>query len=234
MKIFGQPDSYSEILQRVFCFSLGVGICYTVFLSRVSPDVKTFIESFNMEADIGPIKGLKALCFVIPLLLAIFSRMILLHDKISDILRIRYSFDMRHILFPLAQAVGIVLTKAQKRHIGTVRDTAMYPVFYEFAGFNNPKIDKQLVRSALDRWGWFWVVVESSVLTLVTGSILAALRQWHHVIIFGIVLGLLLLFLVYQWFVCCRSAKAEIDAILVDEDRRRIIRDYFEKLLDSI
>ena len=156
MKILGQPDSYSDMLEPIFAISVATGVICTVVLADASPALKDFLNSFKMEAEIGPLKGIKALYVLIPLVVALFSRVIKLHDLISDLLRIRYVFDTKFILYPLAIGLGIKLTKALKQKINKNRDKMMYAVFYPYASFRDPKIDRQLVQTSADHWGWYW------------------------------------------------------------------------------
>ena len=157
MTIIGQPNDYSDMLRRIFATTLISGIVCGFILAAASPHMRQFMESLKIEADLPLVKGLKALYVLIPLLIAGVSRAIYLHDRISDVLRIRHRFDTHHILYPLATASGLTLTKEQKTQISRSRRAAMYAVFYPYAGFKDPKIDSQLVRNALDACGWFWV-----------------------------------------------------------------------------
>lgn len=183
MKIFGQPESYSDILQRVFYMTVATGVICTFLLVNASPTFQKFMDSISTEADIGPVKNLKILYVLLPLLLGIFSRMIRMHDRISDLLRIRHIFDTRYLLFPLAQGTDIPLTNNLKKKIIKDRVNLMDKVFYPFARFRNPIIEEQLVRTAADNWGWFWVFIESSVLIILTMVILALIQQWNYVYI---------------------------------------------------
>ena len=176
------------------------------------------------------LKDSKQLYVLIPLLIACVSRTIYLHDKISDLFHIRYRFDVYHILYPLAKAIGLPLTKNQKKWIWINRRNAMYTIFYSYAGFKDPKIDLQLIRNALDAWGWFWVAVEAVFMFTITLVIVTVLRQWLYV---SICLGanvFLLVFLLYQGFICKRNALREVDAIVADTTRNKEIRNYFQNL----
>ena len=90
MMIFGQPESYSDMLQRIFYFSVATGLLCTVLLTFGSPHFRAFLDSFDVQADIGPISGLKALYVLIPLAVAVLSRVLKLHDRVSTLLRIRF------------------------------------------------------------------------------------------------------------------------------------------------
>lgn len=230
MKIFGQPESYSDILERVFYTSVAAGVVCTVILAQASPAVADILESVSTNAEIGPIKGVKALYVLIPLAVGLISRMLRLHDRISDVLRIRHRFDTRCILFPLAEQAGHELTAKLRRAISRNRVDAMYAVFYPYAGFKDPAIDTQLVRTAADNWGWFWVLTESSFLFGTTAVILSILGKITHLkICLGILLVQMCLLLV-EWLACRRSARRQVAAIVADSSRRADIRAYFASI----
>ena len=230
MKILGQPESYSDILQRVFYTTFFSGLICTVILAQASPAVKAFLDSVSTEAKLNfliSVNGLKILYAFIPLLIGLILLMLRIHDKISDILRIRYLFDTRYILFPLAQLSGHNLTKELSKSIRKNRVMDMDAVFYPYASFINPKIETQLVRTAADNWGWFWVTLESSFVFSVTTILLKIWFKSTYVQLFLIVILVQMCFLLYQFFECRKSAKRQVNAILSDKSRRTDIHVYF-------
>lgn len=191
MSLIGQPESYSEMLKRIFAATLTTGIACTFFLGTVSPAVKTFLESWSAETSIGILDGVKAFYVVVPLVVAIGARVFLLHDRISDLFRIRKRFDLANILMPLAEGVGFPTSGASWNKIQNQRDLAMSRTFYKYASFRDPKIDVQLVRTAADRWAWFWCMVEPQFVLIITGIILAILRSWFELIFVVLVMVIL-------------------------------------------
>ena len=233
MKVIAQPESYSDMLERVFAMTVASGIICTLILASTSPVVKALLDSVQTETQIGPIKGLKALYVLLPIVIALISRVIRLHDKLSDLLHIRIIFDTRYILFPMARLSGHELDKNMTQRIRSVRESAMYKVFYPYAGFATPTIDRQLVRTALDNWGWFWVGIESGFLFIVTGitvKIIGGDVQFHMCLVALLVIGLLL---TIQWFACCRSADRQVRAIVDDAQRRIAIQAYFAGIREN-
>jgi hypothetical protein len=230
MKIIAQPENYSDMLERVFATTVVTGIVCTLIVASASPDAKALLDSVKTEAEIGPVRGLKALYVLVPIAIGVISRIIRLHDKISNLLRIRSRFDTRYILFPIAQLSGHKLDKSMKQRIRSVREAAMYKVFYPYAGFESPKIDKQLVRTALDNWGWFWVSVESGFLFIITAIIVKAMGgngQFWICLDVSLVIALLLLI---TWFACRRSADRQVRAIVDDSQRKLDIQTYFAEI----
>jgi hypothetical protein len=232
MKIIGQPESYSEMLERIFVTTLVAGFLCTLVLAQASPAFHALMQSVSTEADLGPIKKIKALYVLIPLGIALFARVFLLHDKISDLLRLRHRFDTRYILFPMAEHTGFRLTKSFKKRLEAGREPAMYAVFYPYAGFKDPAIDAQLVRTALDRWGWFWVAVEAAFLLFVSLFVLAVIKQWYQLLLVGCGILVLVGFMRYQWSVCCKGARVQVEAILQDSARTSTVSSYFATLAE--
>jgi hypothetical protein len=230
MKIIGQPDSYSEMLERIFATTLATGFLCTLLLAQSSPAFHALIQSILTKADLGPIKNISALYILIPLGIATFARVILLHDKISDLLQLRRRFDTRHILFPMAARVGFELTELFKKRLEIDREAAMYAVFYPYASFKEPAIDAQLVRTAADRWGWFWAAVEAAFLLLVTMLVLAIIKQWRYLLWVGAGVVFLAWFMRYQWAACSKGARAQVEAILQVPDRMSKVSSYFAQL----
>jgi hypothetical protein len=201
-----------------------------MILAYASPAVKAFLDSVSDEAAIGPLKGLKALYVLIPLIIGLVSRILRLHDKISDILRIRFLFDTGYILFPLAKLSGHTLTKELRKEISRNRNDGMYAVFYPYAGFKDPIIGTQLVQTAADNWGWFWVLLESFFMFAITAIILLVSNKTTYAQTCLAVLAVQMCLLIVEWFACRRSAKRQIDAILADNSRRISIHTYFAKI----
>lgn len=230
MKIFGQPSDYSEMLERVFFMSIVSGFVCTVLLAIASPTFHRFIDSFRFKGEIGFIKGVSALYYAIPFFIVFVIRVLKLHNRISDVFKIRFYFDTEYLLFPLAQGSGILLSPELKNKIRRARGKAMGKVFYPYASFIDPVIDKQLVRTAADNWGWFWVFVESIVIFGGTSVVLAMLQTWRVLIICGFVILLEFIFLRILWSDCKRSANRQIEAILEDCGREKDISQYFLSL----
>jgi hypothetical protein len=224
MKIIGQPDSYSDMLERIFIFTLGVGVICTIYLGVSSPRLSDFLNYVTKEVEIGPVKGLKILYVAIPFIFALLSRIIKLHDRISDLLKIRLRFDTKHILIQLSRGVG---SDVSPERIKNNRNDLMYKVFYRYVGFKDPVIDAQLIRTALDNWGWLWVEVEASFLLILTSIIFLTMQKG---IDFLICIGITIVFIfleLYQYRMCIKSAKAEVNSILDDNKRKEAILECF-------
>jgi len=167
---------------------------------------------------------------LIPLLLALFSRVMKLHDRISDVFRIRHTFDTKFILYPLAEGSGITLTDALKTKIAKNRNKMMYAVFYPYASFRDPKIDRQLVQTSADHWGWYWVFLESAFMFAVTTAILGVIGGYRQALLCMIIIVIELTFLWFLRFACRRNARPQVDTILADQNRYNAISAEFQRL----
>ena len=228
MSIIGQPQSYSDMLKRIFAATLAVGVLCTLGVAAVSPSVRSFLESWDAKTSIGILPPVKALYVLIPLIAAILARVFLLHDRISDLFRIRRGFDIEHILKPLAEGVGFGTVGEKWKRIENNRKLAMTRTFYRYAGFANPKIDMQLVRTAADRWAWFWSTLEPAAILLIAGPIFAVLRAWLQ---FWIVLAstaVLILIALLLWPQLRKGARSQVDEILTNGDWKEDVRCAFD------
>jgi SAM-dependent methyltransferase len=100
---------------------------------------------------------------LIAFFVAVLTHAFQFHDRISDVLGIRRRFDCRSILVPLAQRVGVVVTKDKEVKIAENRDELMRAVFYKYASSRDEEalVDKHDIEHALTAWSWFWVPVEA-------------------------------------------------------------------------
>jgi len=217
MSLIGQPESYSDMLKRIFAASLTVGVICTFALGAVSPDVHNFLESWSAEVKIGILESVKTLYVLIPLAVAVVSRIFLLHDKVSDLFRIRKRFDLKNILRPLAKGVGFPTGGVKWKGIEERRDAAMTRTFFRYASFRDPKIDVQMVRTAADRWAWFWCTIEPQIILVITASIFAALGAWSGVLGVLVGMGVLILIALLLWPQLGRGARTQVAEILNNE-----------------
>src|SRR5262249_31588283 len=109
----------------------------------------------------------------IALLVAGFSYALHLHDRVSDLFKVRHRFDRGSILFPLALLVGAKLSPIQLNAVDANRVTLMHQVFYKYTSsrLDKPLVDKHYIEHALDAWSWFWILLEGMVLLMASAVI---------------------------------------------------------------
>ena len=224
MSLIGQPESYSDMLKRIFAATLTVSLLCTFALAAVSPAVRTVLDSWSAEVSIGILDSVKALYVLIPLGVAIVSRVFLLHDKVSDVFGIRRRFDLENILKPLAAGVGFPTTQPNWKRIEESRDLTMTRTFYLYASFRNPRIDVQMVRTAADRWAWFWCTVEPQIILVVTGFIFGVVGAWSQIAYILTSMVVLILIAFSLWPQLRRGARNQVVEILNNEGWKAEVR----------
>jgi len=230
MTIIGQPESYSDMLKRIFASTLTVGILSTLGVAVVSPSLRSFLDSWDSEVKVSFLPALRALYVLVPLLVAILTRVFLLHDRISDLLGLRRRFDTEYILKPLAEGVGFKAEGDDWKKIESQRELAMTRTFYPYAGFRDPRIDVQLVRTAADRWGWFWCAIEATVVVLITGAICALIHAWLALWIALAATGVLILIAWLFWPQLGKGAKRQVEEIVANQSWNQDIRSQFDEI----
>lgn len=220
LSLIEQPENYSQVLRRVFVATLISGIASTLVLSYFSPVVQALLFSDPTRMTVGPI-DLPWLAVLIPLLLALFSRVVKLHDRISDVLGLRSRFDVRHILVPLARGVGINATSELETRLRSERDDLMGQVFYKYApNANDAVINRQYVATALDHWAWLWCFVEPIPVVLLSGVIAWAIVGFWAGTLFFLAAVILAVIARMIWPACVRGAKPQVTDILRDQTRK--------------
>jgi hypothetical protein len=218
------------MLKRIFVVTLSVAVLCTFALAAVSPAVRTFVESWNAQVSIGILDSVRALYVLIPLLVAILFRVFFLHDKISDLFRLRRRFDLENILRPLAEGIGFPTAGPKWERIEQDRDLAMTRTFYRYASFRDPQIDLQLVRTAADRWAWFWCTVEPLVILLITGLIFAMLAAWFQLFVVLVFMAVLIATGFLLWPQLRTGARNQVAEILNNKTWKEEIRSALDNL----
>lgn len=228
--MFEQPKTYSDMLSRIFKSTLFIGTICTFILGRYSKEINELITSSTIEWDIGPIT-LPILSVLIPLIIALFSRIICLHDKISNLFKIREKFDINHILIPLARGVNHKIDNEFYSKTITERHRLMRDTFYKYA----PNVDKAVINSqhvatALDRWAWFWCFIEAIPILLVS-AVISGLMIGLFLTLFFIIAALM--FLAFSYLLhksCIQATNIEVEDILQDNLRKKQIKEVFHAL----
>jgi hypothetical protein len=169
---------------------------------------------------------------LVAFLIAFLSESIKLHDKVSDLLRIRSEFDTRWILIPMALLSSATLTSAQFEKLRAERGRLMDDVFYAYASGSAKRqmIDDHAITQALTAWSWYWLCVEAIAVVIPTAAILAFSGQsfWVESLL-AIVLSLMLMMRVFRAD-CAKYADSQVRQILNDISRRTAVAATFNAL----
>ncbi|MDH2337020.1 hypothetical protein [Clostridium perfringens] len=228
--IFNVSKSYDDMLNKIGMCTWGflVGGWYLILLSfpEFNNLVNDLINSFfEISSPIKIFGFTLPITFVIPTFIALIFRIIKLHDKVSNIFKIRLKYDLEYIILPLAEGVGVSIISFNK--IKENRSELMNNIFYRYASYASPKIDSHLINMALDTLCWYWIVLEGVVVTIITLS-LCLFSNKLGIIRFLIIV---LIFLIFSYNglkkSCIRKTKSEIKAILEDNERKKYIKELF-------
>jgi hypothetical protein len=226
---FERPTSYGEMLNKIGLFTFFLTLGLTCVVAYFSPAAATFLNSQHTTVEILTLKV--PLLYVVPAVgIAILARIIRLHDKISDLFGIRAKFDLYRILIPLCGSVEISVDEEFREKLRSHRNSALAKTFYRYASFEEPKISRALVLEAIDRWTWYWVLLEFTVVLLIADVTLLVLRAYAGASLISIAVFLpSLLFSTYD-NVCGRLADAQIEEIVADDARAADLRTAFSQI----
>ena len=227
-----QVKDYQSMLNRIFLFSV-IWASVVVWLLRSNWTwLNQLLSNLDLDVEIGPVKKVRLLGYLLPgAVIALAARAIRLHDRVSDVLKVRLRFDVEQILRPLAEGSGFPTGQLDLEQLRSSRSQLMRPAFYRYASSTKPVIDTHLIYEALDWWSWYWVLVEGVALFLPAGIALLFLNAYvDGLIVLGSCLVVVVIVLPCFRSQCARYAKAEVDEILSDPTRKAEIRQLFEAL----
>lgn len=154
--------NYGESLSKLAGFALYEAFLIAIYLRQI-PQFEQFLQAIMSFTKINNASLVACLC--IALVVALLSRAFKLHDRVSDVLKIRCRFDRTHILVPLARLVDVEKLDEKKPKMKEKRHELMRAVFYKYASSRaeKPLVDRHDIEHALDAWTWFWWPVEAII-----------------------------------------------------------------------
>lgn len=228
---FNAITNYSEMLNRISLFNLVGSLLAVVALRASIPTINTWLTPYSPQLPLVDI-ALPMGTVVPALVVTLLCRMVKLHERIGDMLRIRQWFDIDAILLPMAVAAGVQLSFAQQERLRQNRRRIMGDVFYKYVSSSKDKaqIDVHFITKALDQWTWYWVLLELAAVATIAAVIFLYFDQLRPVIVLLIgVLGIVLL-LRYMGGVCAHNAQTQVEQILADNARKQAIIKAFHAL----
>ena len=229
--LFLAPKNYFEVRQK-----LGAFVVYEVWIAttilRYSPNVKSFFT--NIENAVIPkfaiqyfdwLSQINPMGLVFGMLIGLVFFIFHVHDRISDVFKIRARFDRKHIIQPLASAVNLPLNDRQMNVIMKEHDRYMRNLFYKYTSSKaeKPLVDKHDVEQALESWSWFWVGLEGAVIWLMGSSLAFAIGSEAKPWVFVILLTTYVTLMGLIWPFLKRRARAQVEAIADDATARNNI-----------
>ena len=221
---FDRPSNYDGMLNKIGIFTFLIALALVYWIATVVPGIQRKLDFPNLEAEIFWGMHVKFSYAITAALIALIARVIRLHDKLSDLLRIRATFDLHRILIPLAGAVDYPVGLSLRDKLMINRKDAMQRLFYSYASFEEPKIPKALVLAAIESWTWYWILLEGSFLVSIAAIIFLISR---HLDAASIALSICIVcfgLFATCFSVCGRKADFQISEIAIDENSRSEIR----------
>lgn len=218
-------NNYNEMLAKLGWYSAFVSLVSIFILRSNVPPIQSlsaYIDKIvpNDIAGVLPFPVSLAGVFVISILVGIVAHSIKLHDRLSDLFRIRKEFDVNFVLYPLAIASGAKISPAQLDRIKQNRSALMGSTFYAYVSSTKPVIDSHTITQSLTNWSWFWVLLEAQGILSVTAVLLAIYGAWFQT---AMVLFACIFMLVPMRFFRLQSAKyaeSQVQQVLRDTVRR--------------
>jgi hypothetical protein len=201
-------------------------------VDRVFSKVESFGHLGELMSVIPNHEQLNLTGFAIALCVAGLSYAAQLHDKISDLFRIRCRFDCKYILIPLADSVGATLSVVQVSKLSAQRDRLMREVYYRFASSRaqNPLVDKHYIEHALGAWSWFWILIEAMLFFGVSALLADRLGDSRLSLCFTFVFCMSLFLAYLQYPRLVRLSEAQIGSIASDVAASAEVRKVFGAL----
>lgn len=232
MWLFTSPSNYSEMRTKisscVFVFSL---IELFVFAQTSTSFNQILLKlSFNYTFKVIGME-LHIAYFYIPILLAVMENIFNLHDFTQKPFHIRERFEGKYMLAQYATCLGLEKVERSETY-KAYKDCPKLKKeflnhFYSYASSTNPKIDKHYISTTLDAWCWFWIVWDSSIISilmLTAGLILPVFSEISVSFNFLIVMSLLVLvsFVLEALIMkeCRKRSEAEIKAIFSIDNKQ--------------
>ena len=229
--VFERVTDYSKMLIRIMASTFVLSVLALWLLRTKIPELDAAIAAHLPTLTIKVLDLPVSFGTLFPAAaVTVLFRMFRVHDRISDLLRIRRRFDVKHILGPLAVGSLGNVSDEQLQRIRAGRDDLMYKVFYRYASSKTPAIDAHFIEDALDWWGWYWCILEAICVALISAMLAGWYRHWRLCAAFSIaaLIGLIGALVIKRR--CTRCAHREVNEILSDASRVIEIRSQFSAL----
>jgi hypothetical protein len=215
---------YQSTLNRIFWFTSAAALWAVWMLRTEVPSIDALLERLDQTAA-GKFLPIEAGYLLPALAVGLVSRIFRIHSQLGHWLGVRERFDVDVILKELGRQVDMDIDAVSEDQWLAHRHELMRKCFYQYASSRSPQIDEHLIHQALDLWSWFWIVLEASVLFVVTGLALVCANVLETgIITFGSAILIAAVGLPAIRLQCKRYAIAQVRAILADPAREAVIR----------
>ena len=231
MWIFSSPKNYTEMVEKISksTFVLSIFLLYILYCTNDQFADALNRLSFGIQYKFIGIQFCLA-GFYLPLLIGLIEHIFKIHDKISELLKIRYKYDTYVIINNMAKKCDICLNinNINKSNCKKI----MGKIFYKYASSTKPEIDEHNILLALNEWCWFWIILDTTILFLITSI-------WFLIVNYSCcnlltVICILFVLLLSLWAIkkqAERYTKAEINEILSKPSRKKEIEEELRKCI---
>ena len=237
------PKNYPEMLDRIKTFTtLSTFFCLIVIFFSIDclrielNNLNNFllnelnIENITIFGIVFKTASILIL-LIISVIIGLIFRYYLLHDKISDLFKIRLNYDIEIIIKPLLNEKGIIIVQNIEDKIVKKRDTLMDILFYDFAGTNEPVINIHYVYMALDSWSYYWINIETSIVLLISSIVSLIYYEFIISIIFIYIFIVLLFINHFRLRTCKKATKNEMRLIIETKEFKSIEKSKIYEIL---
>jgi len=228
---FSRTKNYSDVLNRIALCTFVTSLVLVHILRETIPSLGAVLSRLP---EVGEIMGVKVSLgtILLALFIAFVLRAVRMHDRLSNLLGIRRNFDVQEILVPLAERTIGSPTGDTLVRIARERDRLMDQVFYQYVSSTRDRgnIDSHLIEGALDQWSWFWCLLETAALLIVTAFALAVSGAPDLAAILTVVVAGCVILMIGIRSLCGKNAAKQIEAILIDPERKAKIAEAFHAI----
>ncbi|MCM5554523.1 hypothetical protein [Pleomorphomonas sp. NRK KF1] len=238
LPFFSTPKSYEDVLKKLAGTAFYEVYIITLIL-RSNPHVDELFLSIEKWGAIGRLISLIPhyevinisglfIAFAVSTLTYVFE----FHDRLSDLVGIRETFDTESIIFPLARGVGFDIGEDLKQKIIADRHKIMHSAFYRFSSSRNekPLVDKHDIEHALNAWSWFWIFVEGVSYFLAGCVVSIFFRDSEIGFILACVAVVTFVLALLQHSRLKKYAAPQVQRILSDADASKVVKSVFDAL----
>lgn len=231
MWIFYSPKDYSEMVEKISKCVFVITALLLFFVSCISSTFRAFIEkiSFNAKAKIFDVE-LNLALFYIPIIAGILEHMFKIHDLVSNLLNIRKTYDRKIIVASILKKIN----KEDKEK--ELDDSKVYQImedcFYKYASSTKPQIDQHSIILALNEWCWFWILLDTLIVSFIVGLFFSVSSQsWKALLLTIALLDIICLFMIGVETKMEKYTYAEVNEIFKIEGAKEAIETKVKKVL---
>lgn len=184
----------------------------------------------TFDIEILGLKNIPASYVVVAGLFALVMRITAAHNRISTIFGIRERFDLFEILLPLAAGAGVLINLTKREELRQKRHEIMAKVFYKYVSSTKPEIDQHFIWTALDRWSWFWILIEATALCLIALAVLLSIGSYKAAAWLATFAIIQILVATQVNRACSSIAQTEVRIILEDPQKALDVQAAFHAL----